>query len=520
MKLLKEDLLFIIDLIKDKWDTNLLPVPFEYEYLNNDNLPIDLNNWRKESDLKYLVPKSTYGFRNASLLDPIDLILYTTFIYTLIKDKWKEINKDYIYSDKINIDINNRKFLESDYIWFIDKSLKEWEKQWYVLVTDISDFFSRLYLHDLERGFFSLFWKIPESILSWFLKSRNVNETIWVLPVWPLVSWIISSVALKDVDDFLIHKWVSFIRYVDDYRFFVKNENEAYEILYMFSDYLNKRFNLTLQLSKTHIYSFSEYKLFCNKNYDNIKISEIYSILKSIWDENFLKKLENASSYEEIDKIYEEDISKQEEDKILEIIKEELENEIKSKEINIKRIKKILNTGYRYNILWLHNILYEKETFLKLYILLPNILKYTNIIKWKIISSDLVNIKDFLLNILISNDYHLNKIPYYKICILDFIVNISDILSKNDIKLIVDMFEKENDILVRRLIILILWNLKLEFWFREKKKNYRNFSNWEQRAFIYSFWKCNFSESEKNAFKKSIKWTLWNYEYLLDKFLK
>ncbi len=518
MNLEKKDLEYIIDLIKNNGDTNLLPIPFEYKYLNHDNLPIDLNNWKKESDLKYLVPKSKYWFRNASLLDPIDLILYTTFIYSIVKDKSDIINKDYVYSDRINV--TEKFFLESDYSWFIENSLTQWGREWYVLVTDISDFFSRLYLHDLERAFFSLFSSVEEKIISWFLKSRNVNETIWVLPVWPIVSWVISSIWLKDVDDFLIHRWVLFTRYVDDYRFFIKNENEAYELLYIFSDYLNKRFNLTLQLSKTKIYSINEYKIFCNLNYDNIKETEIYNILKDIWDENFAKKLENANSYEEIDEIYEEEISQKEEEKILQIIKIELQKELEVDEINLKRIKKILNTGYRYNILWLHQILFEKETFLKLYVLLPNILKYINLIKGNISILDLNKIKDFLLNILINKDYHLNKIPYYKIWILDFITNISNILDKKDIKLIIDLFERENDILVRRLIILILWDLKLEFWFREKKKDYKNLSNWEKRAFVYSFGKCNFSKSEKNAFKKTAKWTLANYEYFLDIFLK
>ncbi len=374
-------------------------------------------------------------------------------------------------------------------------------------------------MHDIERAFYSMFWANEQNIISKFLRVRNVNESISVLPVGPTASWIVSNLVLQDVDNYLKSKWIKFIRYVDDYRFFADTENEAYEILYLYSDYLHSRYNLTLQGNKTKIYSFKDYNNLCKNNFETLQDSEIYDILHEINDIEFQKKLDLAESYEELDDIIEKEISKGDQEKILHAINTELVSEIEKNHINVKKIKKILNIWYRYNIMWLHNILFDHKILRKVYVIIPQILKYTNIVKSKIHSEDFLKIKSILFDLLDNKEFHLNKITYYKVWILDFLEKISDHLGEEDKNMLIRLYDKENDILVKRYIILILWNLKVDFWFREKKKYYLQLSEWERRAFVYSFWKCNFSIDERRAFDKNVKDTLWIYDYFRKDFL-
>jgi hypothetical protein len=69
-------------------DTDLFPVPFEYEAITNSwaNLrkrisAIDLTTYEVRPATRMLLPKQAFGFRVALQLDPIDTIVYTALAY-------------------------------------------------------------------------------------------------------------------------------------------------------------------------------------------------------------------------------------------------------------------------------------------------------------------------------------------------------------------------------------------------------------------------------------------------------
>jgi hypothetical protein len=74
-------------------DTNVLPLPFEYKAMQHDW--DDLSTFLNELDVtKYitrphrqiLVPKSKYGFRTITQLDPLDFIVYSALVFEVGDD--------------------------------------------------------------------------------------------------------------------------------------------------------------------------------------------------------------------------------------------------------------------------------------------------------------------------------------------------------------------------------------------------------------------------------------------------
>src|SRR5687767_11659276 len=84
----EESLNWAITHIRKFGDTDIFPVPFEYEaiYKQWDSLKdyllkIDLETYETRPLNPYLVPKPQGGYRVATQLDPIDTLLYISAIY-------------------------------------------------------------------------------------------------------------------------------------------------------------------------------------------------------------------------------------------------------------------------------------------------------------------------------------------------------------------------------------------------------------------------------------------------------
>ena len=79
--------------IESYGDTDVFPIPFEYQAIRNswDELRdylsrIDLLNWTTRPLRRCLSPKHRFGFRVSTQLDPLDQIIYTSLVYELGDD--------------------------------------------------------------------------------------------------------------------------------------------------------------------------------------------------------------------------------------------------------------------------------------------------------------------------------------------------------------------------------------------------------------------------------------------------
>ena len=263
-------------------DVSIFSRPFELELLKQEKLQnkildevvseIDsiLNSNGNLETLKInkipyiLVPKKTfYDFRKCALIDIVDEIKYLSIVLLIAKKiESKRVSKTIAFSYRYNPSENGRLF-NKDYNYSSFKKeyrrLSSMKKYKIIVETDISNFYDRLNLHRLNSTLLSfddidnkISYIINELLLFW------ANRDSYGLPVGSNASRILAEALLIEIDNFLISNKIKFCRYVDDYRFFATNVNEANKILTKFVEILNKH-GLSINIGKTKMRDITDY---------------------------------------------------------------------------------------------------------------------------------------------------------------------------------------------------------------------------------------------------------------------
>lgn len=132
------------------------------------------------------------------------------------------------------------------------------EETEFVVLTDIANFYPRIYHHRLENQLTRLPRPsdVPKRIMR--LLGAFSKHASYGLPVGGPASRILSELALNSVDRLLRANRIRFCRYSDDYTIFCKSRSEAYENLVLLAE---KLFNegLVLQKNKTRIMPSDEF---------------------------------------------------------------------------------------------------------------------------------------------------------------------------------------------------------------------------------------------------------------------
>ena len=209
-----------------------------------------------------LYPKERFSYRKYSYIEPIDNIKYLSLVLHIaesIEEKRVSRNRQIVHSYRFNKTGENIFSDLYNYSSFREKSRELTHKNIgnFKIITDISDFYDRVNLHRIESTLFGcgcdpeIISKINSLLLIWS------NKDSYGLPVGCDASRILAEAALIDVDNFLLSHKVKFIRFVDDYRIFVKNREEANYTLSLLTQRLYRE-GLNLNSHKTKIVECKE----------------------------------------------------------------------------------------------------------------------------------------------------------------------------------------------------------------------------------------------------------------------
>jgi hypothetical protein len=266
MKLEKASLTWALAHIERYGDTDIFPVPFEYAAIRADwgallpeLLETELDRRPARELRRTLTPKSRYGFRLATQLDPLDALLFTATVYEIARDlehsripasentvmshRVKRAHNGQLYNPNFTFETFKQRLLEKS---------RSRPNGW-VVVTDIADFYSRLYHHPLENALKAATQKHAHvDVVMRFLSQWNYSVS-YGIPVGPAASRILAEVALSDVDYALIDEGVDFCRFSDDFRMFAESERDAFRVLAVLASYLQENHGLTLSERKTDI---------------------------------------------------------------------------------------------------------------------------------------------------------------------------------------------------------------------------------------------------------------------------
>jgi hypothetical protein len=222
-------------------------------------------------NINTLAPVGYTGYRWASQLDPLWNAYYLSLVIEMgpaIESARISVSEQTIFSYRFvkptqdggifDARVNWRAFMEKSQEIASQKSEKDDPVYPYVLVCDISDFYSRIYHHRLENA---LKWlKTKSETVKRIIDTLKVfsGTVSYGLPVGGPASRLLAELALNSVDKLMRGEGIRYCRFVDDYRIFCTSKEEAYQRLIFLSE---KLFNegLSLQKNKTRILTSKEF---------------------------------------------------------------------------------------------------------------------------------------------------------------------------------------------------------------------------------------------------------------------
>ena len=222
-------------------------------------------------NINTLAPVGYTGYRWASQLDPLWNAYYLSLVIEMgpsIEAARIPVSEETIFSYRFvnptedggifNADVNWRAFMAKSQVVASQKTDEGDNVYPYVLVCDISDFYSRIYHHRIENALKWLRTK-PETVKRIVAILQVFSGTVsYGLPVGGPASRLLAELALNSVDKLLRGECIRFCRFVDDYRIFCASKEEAYQRLIFLSEKLFSE-GLSLQKNKTRILTTKEF---------------------------------------------------------------------------------------------------------------------------------------------------------------------------------------------------------------------------------------------------------------------
>lgn len=251
-------------------DSFFLPQPFELKAIRHswDKIKPKLENvnllsYQPRECVTMMAPKDRKLVRPVHLLDPIDSILYTGLVFQIaptVQVARDRVQKGKVFSYHFSSEkMGTRETFKSD--WKAKKSKIEdlCMKYSYVGVTDIVDFFPRVYLHRLENAVCDTTGNSLQSkAINNFLTAWS-GGTSYGLPVGPRASNYLAEILLIEVDEYLTSCGIEFVRYVDDYCLFGLSKDEVLSCFFQLGERLHQTQGLSLNSAKTQFYKADKY---------------------------------------------------------------------------------------------------------------------------------------------------------------------------------------------------------------------------------------------------------------------
>lgn len=256
-------------------DTDIFPAPFEYRFYQHQIediikcvLSLDTTNHTPNSAFECLCPKGQLSFRIAHQLFPIDCVLYTAAVIQIapsIENLKSEADSASFAYRFVDDPTEPRLFANAssyhDWLLYLRSMFTGaglFSDVRYVLETDISDFYARIYFHRLEHvlddcGAPNQIRKIIERII----KSTRARQS-YGLPVGTAASRVLAEGLLIDTDKMIAAHSTEYSRYVDDFRVVVSHMSEIHSLLCKIAEHLMLTEGLSLNASKTRFYTDAE----------------------------------------------------------------------------------------------------------------------------------------------------------------------------------------------------------------------------------------------------------------------
>lgn len=273
----KDSLLLAVRNVAQWGDTDVLPFPLENHWFHDaedevvsvlTELDGAFDTWLSDYPLSFdkaLSAVGYFGFRGATQIDPI----WNAYLLGLVVQLGSEIEKQRlpiedkrIFSYRFAPDLSRNTLFDRAIGWnaFQTYALSLAEDYKYVLSTDISDFYPRVYHHRIEVALGrATSNKEAARRTKTLLSKLSVGGVSYGLPIGGNAARLLAELLLNRTDRLLTSRNIAFCRFVDDYYLFANSEVEARRSLVYLSEILLRHEGLTLQRGKTRLMSNAEF---------------------------------------------------------------------------------------------------------------------------------------------------------------------------------------------------------------------------------------------------------------------
>ncbi|MDD2892683.1 MAG: RNA-directed DNA polymerase [Halothiobacillaceae bacterium] len=471
-------------------DTDVFPFPFEshlffdrHEECKNILMDIHANfdshmAQSPPSTLETLTQVGYTGFRWATQIEPFWNAYYLALVISIaekIETTRVPVDKYSVFSYRYELDKSTAKlFKPSTWSDYKRKSLELSHDYQYVVVTDIADFYPRIYHHRIDNALRRLpgVGDTPNKIMDLlFSFSKNVS---YGLPVGGPASRILAELALVTTDLQLSRRNIKFCRYADDYSIFCDSKSDAYKVLVLLSEKLHNE-GLSLQKKKTKIITTEEFR-------ETARLLDPADKTDPLAEEE--QKLLNISlRYDPYSDTANEDY---------ETLKAAVNNidiiailgrEVSKTTIDATVTKQAINAIYalepheKYGAI---STLLEKDNLSVLSPVFVLVMRAT-----KGVYDDIPEYgQDFIDQQLISLYESGSELLSVDLNISYYVLALSKRRSLQKEEILIDIFDNTTKPLIKRQVIMVMASWDCHYWLTDIKGHYGGFTEWEKRAII------------------------------------
>jgi hypothetical protein len=272
----KQSLELAIRNVAVRGDTDVFPFPLENHWFYDRPEAIleilediDRDFDRSVADYPVLFVKSLAGvgytgFRAATQIDPIWNAYFLALVLEIaqqIEDARIPADRQVVFSYRLDLNPEKGTLFAADLGWgaYQRAALTKAKTVDFVLSTDISDFYARIYHHRLENALQQATANQEAVRRLKVLLFRFADETSFGLPVGGNAARLLAEILLNRSDRLLVAHGVNFLRFVDDYYVFASSREQAQAALVSMSEFLLIE-GLTLSRAKTRLMTRSEFE--------------------------------------------------------------------------------------------------------------------------------------------------------------------------------------------------------------------------------------------------------------------
>ncbi|MXY64670.1 reverse transcriptase [Candidatus Poribacteria bacterium] len=463
-------------------DTDVFPLPFEYAAIENDWERVrsylgreDICQWLTRPHRTLLSPKAKYGLRAITQLDPLDSLVFGAIIREIaekIESKRSPITDRRVFSYRVELKDQGQLF-SSDigYRQFLDecRSRVQSGKFEYVAITDISDFYSRIYLHRMENALGaacdsgSHVMAIKKLLAGW-----NGTES-YGLPVGSAFSRLLAEITISDIDDALQAHGVDFVRFNDDYRIFVNSISEAYQSIVILAEFLFRNHGLSLQPQKTNILTIDKFQADFLATPLDREVNSLYQRFEELVNELGLNSWYDLIEYDDLTPEQQEQIDAL---NLVELFREEIgreEPEIPVLRFILRRLGQLGDDSIVDDIFGSLDSIYPAFVDVVRYL---GDLRFLNTRQKSDVGNKLL---ELLENSIVS------ELTYHRMWIVNMFTHSTE--WDNEDKFVA-IYNLERDQVTRRELILAMGRSQQRHWFQSQWRSILDHPDWSRRALI------------------------------------